>query len=1166
MNAILVVRLVIIVMLTLFLPLSSFSNVLIVSETPLKGKVALSQEDIDFVNTLVTYSLNDLSDVLPYGYIDITTAQDWYNSVVDIVNATNTNVVMVKGKPSVPKPLPKLKITTLNAQALSTLTKLIPDIKGAVISSYSVAGNVLKVSIQYLDQTGKAVNRKNIDIPLAILKDRDSVLLQVKENIVDLLNAWKFYYYDPKRTATVNISVKPTPKDLSILVKPDNLQLKPGKNTLNEGEYTLLISASGIQPIITNILVPPGGNINLSFNLLPAQRIDSPVPVGIVYIDANVKGVPLIVAEGNVFGTTPLLTNLTEGVKNLIFQQTPTTLLKSAQIEVKPNQLNYYYINLERVGAGVNIIADNNSYVVINRKLEGIVTAGSYSRSLTRGIHTITIFKNGFEAFRTNINITSDEKVTLRVSLSPKKVPVYIVTPQSREAIVSYQGRNVGTTPYSLRVDQGREAKVDIVAQEVGFNNATITLLPSMTKINSVVQNLSPLYGDLLILTDPIDAIVKIDGRIVGKTGLDGLLLRSISSRRSFIFIQKEGYKAVKTNLYILPNVQNSLSYKLKEAPIKLFINTLPVQNVSIYMNEEYYGENDGIVNVELGNFVMKLLKRGFRTVYTNVSFPDKVDSIIPITIQMTPGLSEPEVIEQANSDLITIDTLVSNGNYIDAYDMIRKVKEQIISSGYTNFSKEVLSLYNLVVTKERQIAPEVEFAILSREANDVVTRSEAFSRVGAYEEGIKVIREFFKKVDASSLSQQGKDQVKGIVRDKYKELAFANLNSKVSNSLVQIDRLVARGEKSVASSLYEESIKMVDEYVVEFPEIEADVMKIRNTLISNYIPLGIEVISNKVEVTLVNVDDLDKKKNYTNAVEVLSSAIKEIRLSKLYFLDQVKAFEARLNQKYEEIISKMSEEEQMGEARKAYEEIKPILKEAVRLASIKEYDSAIRKYKEALEYIEISEFKENPFFKRLKDDIISRIVELEQEKKREEEERAKRLKLQEEIEKRKADLPWWTRMQRAWTGVGFEIFGSFLIPSGADFYTTNMNIPIGAKLHISFLPILGLSFGGYYNVNSSQVYQGAAYLGWFGFGQITLRIPIVKQFSLFGSFGTGFSQLINEPLRFRLGNDYLLNSGIDLKFNWFGIRLFYNMAFYDNFNKNQVGGGMGIVFWATED
>ena len=1152
------------ILVILIFSFSAFGNVFIVSESPIKGKVNLSPEDLNFINTLVSYSLNDLSDVLPYSYIDVLSVQNWYNSIIDIVNSTNTNVVIVKGKPAVPKPLPKIDIKVLNAQVISTITKVIPEINGVIVASYTAAGNNVRLDLQLLDRGGKPVSKKSLNISLSSLTDKDSIILQVKDTIVDLLGAWRYYYYDPKRTANVNIVVKPT-ANVSILVKPDNLQLKPGKTTLPEGEYTLIISAQGFKSLLTNVVIPAGGNVNLNFTLEKDTPIVSPVPIGMVYIDANVKGVPLIVAEGNIFGTTPLYTNLTEGVKNIIFQQTPTTLVKSVQIEVKPNQLNYYYITLDRVGAGVNIIADNGAFVVINRRLEGMITAGSYSKSLTRGIHTITVFKHGFEVFRTNVNITSDEKVTINVKLTPKKVPVFVVTPQTKEAIVSYQGKNISTTPYTIRVDQGVESKIDIIAQEVGFNNASITITPSMSRINSFVQTLSPLYGDLLVITDPTDAIVKIDGRVVGKTGLDGLLLRSISARKSFIFIQREGYKAVKTNMYILPNIQNSLSLKLKEAPIKLFINTLPVQNVSIYFNDEYYGENDGVINVELGNFVMKLSKKGFKTIYTNVSFPDKVDTIIPLTLQMVPGLSDVEVVELVNSNLVEFDRLVSNENYFEANNVISKAKSEILNSGYTNYSVELQKLLDFVVKKENEIKPKVEFVLLSREADDVIQKADTFVRVNAYGDAVKLLKDFSKKLQESTLDDKSKQQIFSRVRDKYISVSIMDVSNRVSNITIQIDKLVARGEKSAAASLYEDAIKIIDESIVEFPEIETNLIGIRNSLISNYIPLGVEVLSNKVYRVLIDVEELERKKNLTNAIDLVSSTIKEIKLSKLYFLDEVKNMENILNEKYEDLVNKLTEEEQMGEVKAIYDEIKPILKEAVRLASIEEYDSAIKKYQEALKIIELSELKENPFLNKVKNDIISEIAKLEQEKRNREEMRAKKLKLQEEIEKKKKDLPWWTRMQKAWVGVSFEISGSILSPN-MDFMITNMNIPVVTKLHISFLPIMGLSVGGYYNVSRNIVSTNSAYLIWMGLGQITLRIPIVKQFSIFGSFGTGVGQSINEPLKFRLGQDYLLNAGFDFKFNWFGLRLSYDISFYNDFNNKQMGGSFGIVLWATED
>ncbi|MEN2998500.1 MAG: PEGA domain-containing protein, partial [Brevinematia bacterium] len=1117
----------------------------------------------------------------------------------------------------------------------------IPDIKGVLVASYSASKSGVKVDMQYLDQAGKSVAKRSFEIPLSSFMDKDYVLLQVKENIVDILSAWKYYYYDPRRLGNINISVKPSVKDLSIMVKPDNIQLKVGKNTLPEGEYTLILTASGYQSIITNISVPGGGNISLSFSLQKYTPQVSPIPMGLVYIDANVKGVPVIIAEGGIFGVTPLLTNLVEGTKNVIFQQTSTTLLKNVQIQVKPNEINYFFVSLDRVGAGVNIYAENGSFVVINRKLEGVVTSGSYSRNLTRGIHTITVFKHGFEVFRTNVNIVSDEKINIKVNLEPKKIPVFIVTPQTKEAVVSYLGKNISTTPYSLRIQHGKEAKIDIIAQEVGFNNTSLTVTPGVRKINSVVQDLSPLYGDLLIITDPIGAIVKIDGRIVGKTELDGLLLRSISARKSFLFIQRDGYKSIKTNVHILPNIQNSLSFKLKEAPIKLFVNTIPVQNVSVYLNEEYYGENDGIINVELGNFVMRLVKRGFKTVYTNVSFPEKVDTVIPLTFQMSPGVSDVELVEYVNSNIVEFEKLVSNEVYLDAYNLIKKVKGEIVSSGYTNYSREVAKLFEFVNKREIEIRSKAEFYILNNEANEALAKVDGLIKVSAYSEGMKLLKDFITKVDQSSLSYTEKNQIVAKLREKYKEIGLLSISSRVSNITMQAEKLVARGEKSAGMALYEDAIKAIDEQKVEFPELEESLLKLRANVLSNFIPLGIDVVSNKVKDTLVAVEELEKRGNYSNAIEILSSAIKEIKLSKLYYLEEIKKLESILTEKHDSLVRRSLEEAQAEKVKLTYEEIKALLKEAiklagegnyegavkkynealklielsefkdldiikklkddiledikrveqereakeeekevkrvyedirsmvkeaVRLASIEEYDSAIRKYQEALKIIDLSPYRDRPSIGQLRDSIISDIAKLEEERRVKEEIKIKKLKIQEEIEKRKKELPWWVVMQKAWVGVGFEVNCSGITPVTSGLYLTNLNIPVGGKLHISFLPIMGLSVGGFYNANSFTVSRESAYLSWMALGQIVLRIPIIKQLSLFGAFGSGVGQSINDPFKIRLGQDFILNAGIDLKFSWFGMRLSYDMAFYENFNKNQFGGSFGIILWATEE
>ncbi len=1141
-----------------------FSQVFVVNETPI-AKFKGTEDDKNFINSLVSYTLNDSYDFLPYDFVNVASLQEWYNILVDVVNATNTNVTIVKGKSVAPKKLSPITIKRLDANTIKSISRLIPQLKGVVSVSYSVLKNDLVIDIQLLDNNGKALNRKKISIPLADLANRDGVILTVKEALVDLFNAWRYYYYDPKRQGRVSLTVTPS-KGVVAVLKPSDISLPLGKVVpLPEGQHTLIVQAPGFMPIVTNIYVAPNSSLKIALKLVPSPKVDYPVPMGLVYIDTDVKGVPLIIAEGNVFGTTPLYTNVIAGEKNVIFQQTPNTLLKTVKLNVQPDVLNYFYVTLDKVGAGVTISADDGAYVVIDRRLEGVVSSGSFSKNLSRGIHTITVFKNGFEPFRTNINITSDEKIILKVSLNPRKVPVYVVTPESSEVQIRYQGKVVATTPKKVFLEPGKDNFVELIAQEVGFNNTSFDIVPSFTTINSKVVKLSPLFGDLLVLTDPTEAVVKFNDSIMGTTSIDGLLVKSLPARKGTLIIRKEGYRAIKTNVFIQPNIQNSFSFKLKEAPIKLFVNTLPVQNVDIYMNDEYYGENDGVINVELGNFVMKLVKPGYKTIYTNVSFPSKVDTVIPLTFSMTPGLSEPEVISTVNSNVSKIDSLISNGDYIGAYEVLKSSRNLIIDSGYTNFSVSLVKLLEFVSGKEREILPEVEFLTLNSKADEVISSADVFLKSGATKEGLKILKEFVSNVNISSIPDEKKSQILAKVKDKYKELALVDISSAVSNKVSEANKFVARGEKSAAYLVFEDAVKIIDEYIVDVPEIEADVSKLREDVISNYIEIGVEVLSNKTELAIINADELVGKKNFTNAIDILSSAIKEIRMSKLYYLDVIKNFESRLQSKYEEVSEKALEEEQLGEVKGIFDEVKPIIKEAIKLASINDFDGAINKYREALKIIEISEYRDNPFLKKLKNDIVADIARVEQSKKEAEEIKLKKLKLQEELEKKQKELPWWTRMQKAWTGVGFEISGSFLTPQGSDFAITNLNIPVSVKFHISILPILGLSFGGFYNANSQMISSNAAYLAWMGMGQISLRIPIVKQFSIFGDFGTGIG-MWKDSLVMRIGKDYILNTGVDLKFSWFGIRMSYDMAFYDDFNNYQFGGSFGIILWATED
>ncbi len=1145
------------------------STIMVVNQDLPKGYEKVISPDLgNFVKSSLVYSLNDLSEVFStYNFVTPQLLERWYNSLIDIINQTNTNVIVVGKKKVTPKKLSPISLAKINPKVLKDLANVITSFKGYITISYKVAQSGINISYTLFNENNAKVKSTSLGIPLSKLSDTNFVLLSVKEKLVDLMNVWTSYYYDPLRVGELTINITPATavKSSRISLKPSDIALARGKNTVPEGNYLLIVEAQNFEVFLTNITILPNSKQTLKITLSPKKTpTQDIVPMGTLYLDSDVKNVSFIIAEGNIFGKTPILTNVVAGTKNIIFQETEQTRVKNVSIEVKPDQFNYVFVNMDRKGGGVRISTDPGAYISIDRKLLGITSDGNFSQNLSRGLHIITIFKHGYEPFRTNVNITTDTPLEIKAKLQPRKVPVFVVTPQVTGASVKIQEKVVAKTPSKVLLTSGIPSTINVLAQRVGFTDGAVEITPKLETLNESLIVLSPLYGDLLVISEPPDALVKIDGVVRGKTQLDGFILRTIPSKDTEIEIRKEGYRAIKTNVYIAPNVQNAFNFKLTEAPIKVFFNTLGAGAVDIYVNEEYYGNTqEGVISMPTGNLNVKIVKRGFKTMYTNFSFPEKIDSIVLANTTLEPGLSEIEVIETLNQNLEKIDLALSNNDFLSISTLIEDSKKLVNSTGYTN-SKQVLQVRDLISKKEKELGPDITFAILNFKADKVINEANLQKEAGNYSNSVEILRNAISEVKLSELDENRKSQILAKLNEKYKEVGMVQINNIVSNYLAQAQKFIALGEKSAASSLFEESLKIIDTYLVDIPEVKENITPLRDSILSNYISIGIEVISNKVNLVLLEVEKYEKQEDYTNAIRILSENINSIKRMKIYEIQEVKDLVKVLEDKNEEMVQKSIEKEQIGEVKVVYEEIKPIIKEAVRLTSIKEYDSAINKYKEALKIIELSELKENPFLKKLKENILQDISSIEAEKAKEEELLRKKKLLQEELEAKKRNIPWWTRMQKSWSGVGFE-FRGFLLGDFNNFDVTNVNIPIGAKIHVSILPVFGLNFGGFYNINAQSVSSNYAYLLWAGLGEVELRIPIIENLSIFGNFGTGIGQKISST-KFRLGEDYFFSAGLDVKFRWFGIRLSYEMAFFDQFQKNQMGAGASIILWATEN
>lgn len=186
-------------------------------------------------------------------------------------------------------------------------------------------------------------------------------------------------------------------------------------------------------------------------------------------------------------------------------------------------------------------------------------------------------------------------------------------------------------------------------------------------------------------------------------------------------------------------------------------------------------------------------------------------------------------------------------------------------------------------------------------------------------------------------------------------------------------------------------------------------------------------------------------------------------------------------------------------------------------------------------------------------------------------------------------DLHWWDKMSRNWCGFSIDLSAAGI------FYPSVSYLPVTIKAGYQFLPVLGVFAGGMYNplyhtaqcCDTSKVsgnminplVGGSIYIRYgpadntdmpaeknyapysFNFG-LDLRLPVSANLSLFGEY----QFVIADFQRFNLLDKAVVNIGTDVKFGWFGLKLYYEFAFDSTFQTVYQGIGAGIAFWFTEN
>lgn len=186
---------------------------------------------------------------------------------------------------------------------------------------------------------------------------------------------------------------------------------------------------------------------------------------------------------------------------------------------------------------------------------------------LTAASHTIRAVKPGYaEAVSTILGDKREATVSLKLESLIRSARVTISVIGPRSAVVKVDGREVGaatsTQPWSGALVASPEPHV-VSAEAPEFVTATQSVVVKEGEPLSLALQLAPEQrkGKLLVTTDPSDASIEIDGRVVGATRWEG----PVDAGKHQVAVKKRGFYSWNYDVDVPKGGERTVSARLNE-------------------------------------------------------------------------------------------------------------------------------------------------------------------------------------------------------------------------------------------------------------------------------------------------------------------------------------------------------------------------------------------------------------------------------------------------------------------------------------------------------------------------------------------------------------------------------------------------------------------------
>ena len=196
--------------------------------------------------------------------------------------------------------------------------------------------------------------------------------------------------------------------------------------------------------------------------------------------------------------------------------------------------------------------------VYVDNRLVGTVPLSERVR-LSSGTHALRIVKEKYKAYTSQVTITDNQTSTLTPSLAANFAVVSLTVADGAEIWINNERKGSGSWRGELALGTYR-----VETRKSGYRASVESLdVATASPINRTLTAPSPIYGSLRIVSQPLMASVKVDGRAVGETPST---LSKVLVGKHTIEITKSGYAPYKKDITITEGQTANLNATLTKA------------------------------------------------------------------------------------------------------------------------------------------------------------------------------------------------------------------------------------------------------------------------------------------------------------------------------------------------------------------------------------------------------------------------------------------------------------------------------------------------------------------------------------------------------------------------------------------------------------------------